>query len=201
MSWKYRGDEVDVNLTNGLDMASAPGGNGIRPSLRNCNTGAQGAQIAADGTNSTPVITELYVAEVFVSATGLTTGAAPFMGSANSDNFKVALYDAAGNLLRATASTAGNTTADAYQRAAWATGPLGAAATTLVLIGPATYYLAICFDGTTSRFNTFAVGNFGGGKVTGLVYATNFAASGTALTITPITTFTAASLPPMIGLY
>jgi hypothetical protein len=199
MAHKYRQDEIDgISSSTGLDMASAT--NGVRPSARNINTGAQGAQLAADGNNSTPVVTELYVAEIFVSATVLTTGCGVFAGSVWSDNFKVGLYSAAGVLLRATASTAGNTTADAYQRAAWATDGAGAAATTLVLPGPGTYYLGLCLDGTTSRYNTFAVGNFGAGKITGLVYATNFAAAGTALTITPPTTFTTA-LGPIAGLY
>lgn len=199
MGWKYDPNEIAaIESSRGLDMASARGGS--RPSPRHWNTGNQGAQLAADGNNSTPVTTELYVAEVYVGATILVTGAALFAGSVNSDNFKIGLYDINGTLLRATASTAGNTTADAYQRAAFATDGVGAAATTLVLPGPATYYLAVCFDGTTSRFNTFAVGNFGGGKITTLVYATNFAAAGTALTITPPTTFTTA-LAPIICLY
>lgn len=195
MAWKYNPKEIGISTDAGLDM-----GIGYRPSARNINTGAQGAQLAADGNNSTPVVTELYVAELYVPATVLTTGVGVFAGSVWSDNFKVGLYDAAGILLRATASTAGNTTADAYQRVAWATDGAGAAATTLVLIGPGTYFLGLCLDGTTSRYNTFAVGNFGAGKITGLVYATNFAAAGTALTITPPTTFTTA-LGPMAGLY
>lgn len=199
MSWKYNSAEVDTPTpSTGLDMATAQGG--LRPSARNINTGGQGAQLAADGNNSTPVVTELYVAELYVPATVLATGVAVFAGSVWSDNFKVGLYNANGVLLRATASTAGNTTADAYQRAAFATDGAGAAATTIVLPGPGTYYLGLCLDGTTSRYNTFAVGNFGAGKITGLVYATNFAVGGTALTITPPTTFTA-NLGPIMGLY
>lgn len=198
MSWKFNPAEIDaITPTRGLDMSSAQ--TGARPSPRTCNTGNQGAQLAADGNNSTPVSTELYVAELFVPATCLVTGIAVFNGSDVTDNVKVALYDVAGNLLRASASTAGSG-ADAYQLVPFATGPTGAAATTVVLPGPATYYVGTCYAGSTSRFNTFAVGSFGGGKITGLVFATNFAAAGTALTITPPTTFTTA-LAPIASLY
>lgn len=197
MAWKYRQDEFTPNATDGIDMSKGFGG--LRPSPRNINTGAQGAQLAADGNNSTPATTELYVAEIFVPATVLVTGIAVFNGSDVTDNVKAGLYDVNGTLLRATASTAGSG-ADSYQRIAFATDGAGAAATTIVLPGPGTYYIGTCYAGTTSRFNTFAVGNFGAGKITSLVFATNFAAAGTALTITPPTTFTTA-LGPIAGLY
>lgn len=196
MSWKYRSDELNWYSGAGLDMANV----GLsRPSARAFNTGNQGAQIAADGNNSTPVSTELYVAEIFVPITVLVTGIGVFNGSDVTDNIKAAIYDVVGTLLRATASTAGSGT-DAYQRIPFATDGAGAAATTIVLPGPATYFIATCYAAGTSRFNTFAVGNFGAGKITALVFATNFAAAGTALTITPPTTFTTA-LGPIAGLY
>jgi hypothetical protein len=196
MAWKFNPAEIDtITPARGLDMASAQ--TGARPSPRMFHTGNQGAQLAADGNNSTPVTTELYVAELFVPATCFATGIAVFNGSDVTDNVKVALYDSAGNLLRASASTAGSGV-DSYQLVPFATGPTGAAATTVVLPGPATYYVGTCYAGTTSRFNTFAVGSFGGGKITGLVFATNFAS--TALTITPPTTFTTA-LAPIASLY
>lgn len=195
MGHSYNPDEIPAaTRSGGLDV-----GAGYRPSPRCWNTGGQGAQLAADGNNSTPVSTELYVAEIYVGATCLVTGIAVFNGSDVTDNVKVGLYDVNGNLLRATASTAGSGT-DAYQRVPFATGPLGAAATTIVLPGPGTYFVATCYAAGTSRFNTFAVGNFGAGKLTALVFATNFAAAGTALTITPPTTFTTA-LGPIAGLY
>lgn len=193
MSWKYRQNEVDYTRDGGLDA-----GAGFRPSARCWNTGNQGAQLAADGNNSTPgATTELYVCEVYVGATCLVTGIAIFNGSDVTDNIKVGLYDANGVLLRASAATAG-AGADSYQRIPFALDGANAAATTIVLPGPGTYYVASCYAGTTSRFNTFAVGNFGAGKITGLVYATNFAT--TALTITPPTTFTTA-LGPIASLY
>lgn len=196
MAWKYRTDEVEFYTGRGVDMSFA----GVaRPSPRNFNTGNQGAQLAADGNNSTPVSTELYLAEMFVPVTVLSTGAAVFNGSDVTDNIKVGLYDASGTLLRATASTAG-AGPDGYQRIPWATDGAGAAATTLVVVGPGTYYIGTCYASNTSRYNTFAVGNFGAGKITSLVFATNFAAAGTALTVTVPTTFTTA-LGPIAGLY
>jgi hypothetical protein len=198
MSWKYREHEIDTpRASTGIDMSTGQGGS--RPSPRVLNTGNQGAQLAADGNNSTPVSTELYVAEIFVPFTVTATGIAVFNGSDVTDNVKAAIYDVNGTLLRATASTAGSGT-DAYQRVAFATDGAGAAATTITLPGPATYYIATCYASNTSRFNTFAVGNFGAGKITSLVFATNFAAAGTALTITPPTTFTTA-LGPIASLY
>jgi hypothetical protein len=196
MSWKYRNDEFDFNTASGIDMALLAGG--VRPSPRNIHTGGNPAQLAADGNNSTPVITEIYLAEIFVPFTVLATGIAVFNGSDATDSVKCALYDANGTLIRATADTQVSGT-DAYQRHAFATGPTGAAATTVDLIGPGTYYIGCIYDGTTSRFNTHAVGNFGAGKLTGHVYATAFIS--TALSgLTMPTTFTTA-LGPIASLY
>lgn len=196
MPHRYNPNEVKTPTPAlGLDMATAKGG--IRPSPRNCHTGGHSAQLAADGNNSTPVITEIYVAEIFVPATCLVTGIALFNGSDATDSVKLALYDVSGTLLRATADTQMSGT-DAYQRVPFATDGSNAAATTIELPGPATYYVGAIFDGTTSRYNTHAVGNFGGGKLTGHVYATAF--NTTAMTITPPTTFTTA-LAPIASLY
>lgn len=166
-------------------------------------TGGNPATNAADFTNSTPVITELYVSELAVLGPTFTTGAAVFAGSVWSDSLKVGLFDANGVLLASTASTAGNTTADAYQAFPWALDfryvAAGVAITTGIALLPGTYYLGVIFNGTTTRFNTHTIGVFGGGKITGLTYATALVSA--ALTITPPVTFTAASLPPVISLY
>lgn len=200
MGHTYRQDEVVTYTGAGASTGGIqPTLFGTLPSARTFATGGRGAMNTADGNNSTPVVTELYVAEVFVPVSSTITGIAVFNGSDCTDNLKAGLYDASGTLLRGTATTAGGT-ADTYQRIAFATDGAGAAATTISLVGPATYYIATCYVGTTSRFNTFAVGNFGAGKITSLVYATNFAAAGTALTITPPTTFTTA-LGPIASLY
>lgn len=198
MGWKYNPKEIDaVTPERGLDLSTAK--DGRRPlASACCHTGGHPAMNAADGANSTPVVTEIYVSEVFVPATVLVTGIALFNGSDATDSVKLALFDAAGTLLRATADTQMSGT-DAYQRIAFATDGANGAATTIELPGPATYYVGAIFDGTTSRFNAHAVGSFGGGKVTGAVYATAF--NTTSLSITPPTTFTAASLPPIASLY
>ncbi len=197
--WKYNEDEVNSpTVSGGLDMST--GKNGVRPSARLCHTGGAPAIISTDGVSAAVgATTELYVCEMFVPATVLCTGIALFNGSNVTDDAKIGLYDKAGNLLRATATTQ-QSGADAYQLIPFATGPLGAAATTIVLPGPATYYVGVCYDGTTSTLQTFGTGNWGAGKLTGLVYATNFAAAGTALTISPPTTFTTL-LGPLASLY
>lgn len=200
MAWKYRQDEINApTASGGLDMATAQGTTG-RPSARLCHTGGVGAIISTDGVNAAVgATTEMYVAELFVPATCLVTGIALFNGSNVTDDAKCGLYDKNGTLIRATAGTQ-QVNADTYQLIPFATGPLGAAATTVELPGPATYYIGVCYDGTTSTLQTFGTGTFGAGKLTGLVYATNFAAAGTALTITPPTTFTTL-LGPLASLY
>lgn len=175
---------------------------GPLPSPRLFATGGNAATNAADFNNSTPVITEIYLAEILVTHPVMVQGLAVFAGSVWSDNIKAALYDASGTILAATASTAGNTTADAYQRIPIASEFQSIAGTatagTQVFLAPGTYYAACILDGTTSRLNTHVVGSFGAGKLTGHVYATAFAT--TALTVTPPVTFTTA-LGPVISLY
>lgn len=163
-------------------------------------TGGNPATNAADYTNATPVVTEIYIAELYVPAPTLIQGLAFFAGSVNSDNIKLGLYNALGTLLCATASTAGNTTADAYQRVplAYEFSTGAAVAAVQQLLSPGTYYAAAILDGTTSRLNCHTVGAFGAGKLTGHVYATAFSTTG--LSVTPPVTFTTA-LGPVISLY
>ena len=162
---------------------AAAGGFSVSP--RNFHTGEEPAIASTSGTDSTPVITEVYIAEVFVAANCTVTGVAVFNGSVASGNIKVGLADANGNVVATSASTAMSGT-DAYQRIAF-TGTYAAK-------GPATYYVLQFIDNTTARFNTHTVGNFGAGKQTGQTYATGFT------TITPPTTFTTA-LGPIASLY
>lgn len=136
--------------------------------------------VSTDFTNSTPVITEVYIGEIFVPANMTVTGAAVFNGSGSSGggNFKLGLANSAGAIVATTASTAGGTN-DAYTRAAFTPG-------TVALKGPATYYILSIYDTATAGFfNAPPLGNFGCAKQTGQVYATGFT------TITPPTTFTA----------
>lgn len=198
MSWTYRSDEIPLYADQGITPAQFSSAKSA-PSARGFATGGRGAINTADGGNSTPVSTELYVAEIFVPVSCLVTGIAVFNGSDVTDNVKAGLYNSAGTLLRGTASTAG-AGADTYQLVPFATDGAGAAATTILLVGPGTYYIGTCYASNTSRYNTHQVGAFGAGKITTLVFATNFAAAGTALTITPPTTFTTA-LGPIASLY
>jgi hypothetical protein len=195
MAWKYRDDEFTQTLSGGIDFASVKGG--VRPPASMCHTGGAPAQIAADGVNSTPVITEIYVATIVVPFTVLCTGAAMFNGSDATDSVKVGLFNQAGTLLRATADTQQSGT-DAYQSIPWATDGANVAATTIVLPS-GTYFLGAIFDGTTTRFNAWGVGAFPTRRVTSAVYATAF--NTTSLTITPPTVFTVTDLPPIASLY
>lgn len=163
---------------------------------RNMATLNRPAILAADGTDKTPVITEIYVAEIFVPANATVTGIAIFCGSGvQGDGVKVGLYTAAGVLVATNASGATGTASagtDVYQRI-----PFTSA---YAAKGPATYYVGVIYDGTTSRLNTHAgIGNGGASALTGHVYAT--AMSTTAVSgLTMPTTFTA-GVGPIASLY
>lgn len=169
--------------TGGL---AAAGGFTISP--RNVGTcGTNGAAVGATSafTNQTPVITEVYIAEVFVPANMTVTGVANLNGSVASGNLKVGLFSSAGAVLATSASTASSGTT-AYQLVPF-TAPL-------VVVGPATYYVGTFYDNTTVRGTTFTSGSCGAAKQTAQTYATGFTA------ITPPTTFTTA-LGPVANLY
>jgi hypothetical protein len=155
--------------TNGL-----AGANGAA-TPRVWHTGEVAPTTTTTGTDTTPVVTEIYVARVFVAANMTLTGLALLNGSAAAGNIQGAIYNSAGVLLGNTASTAQSGTA-AYQQVAL-TAPIS-------LKGPATYYIAWSFSSTSARFRTHILGNFNAGKLTGQVYGTVPA------TITPPTTFT-----------
>lgn len=194
--------------TTPASAASAPYG-GIPSRIRKAVsprcmcTGTQGAVASADFNNTTPgANTEIYVSEIMVPFPIASTGAAIFNGSDDTDNKKIAIYDVSGNIIASTAVTTTGT-ADTYQRMAWALEFITSATTGTAIVGPiyldpGTYYLAVDYAATTSRFQTFVVGNFGAGKITSAVYATAFIS--TSLTIAPPTTFTTI-LGPVISLY
>lgn len=148
------------------------------------STGNIPAYVSTFGNDSTPVITETYIAEVHIPATTTVTGIAAFNGSVASGNIKLALADDTGAVVASTASTAMSGT-DAYQRVPF-TAPY-------VAVGPGTYYVLQQIDNTTARVNSHTLGNFGASKKTGETY-------GTFTTVTPPTTFTTA-LGPVAGLY
>lgn len=162
---------------------------GFTATPRNMHTGGNPAMAAADGTNLDIVVTELYVAEVFVPCNVTVTGVAYFAGANTNGNQKVMLFNSAGTRVAISASTdVSSDTADSYTRIAFTS--------TYAAVGPATYYVGIIADDNTHDINTHVVGNFGAGKITGLVYATE---AGYA-TITVPTTFTT-GLGPIATLY
>lgn len=188
---------LDGNLTVGgtttlTGALTSTGGNGpaggFTSSPRTFGTcGTNGAAVAATSafTNQTPVITEVYIAEVWVPANVTVTGIANLNGTVASGNLKVGLFNSAGALLATSASTASSGTT-AYQLVPF-TAPL-------VVVGPATYYVGTFYDNTTVRGTTFTTGSCGAAKQTGQTYATGFT------TITPPTTFTTL-LGPVANLY
>lgn len=149
----------------------------------NCATGNAPATVSTFGSDSTPVITETYIAQVDVPHACTVTGIALFNGSVASGNIKAAIADSNGTILGQTASTAMAGT-DAYQRVALSA--------TLDLVG-GTYFVLQQIDNTTARVNTHTLGNFGASKKTGETY-------GTFTAITAPTTFTTA-LGPVASLY
>lgn len=158
---------------------------GFSTAARTIHTGGIPARVSTDGTDATPVNTEVYIGEVSVPANCTATGVSVFQGSVSSGNLKVGLADSAGAVVATSASTAASGT-DAYQRVPF-TAPYA-------VKGPAMYYVLLIFDNGTARYNAHTFGDFGAAKQTGQVYATGFT------TITPPTTFTTA-LAPIASLY
>lgn len=167
----------------------APAG-GFSVSPRLVHTGGVPAQISTEGTDLAVVVTELYVAEVFIPCNMTVTGVAVMWGSATEGNAKVMLFDSAGTRVAISATTDISAyTADSYGSRIAFTG-------TYAAVGPATYYVGVMGDSSSNKINTHILGNFGAGKITGLVYATE---SGYA-SITVPTTFTT-GLGPIATLY
>lgn len=154
-------------------------------SFRNFAACNEAAEAAADFTNATPVVTEVYISEIFVPIAGTVTGVAMFNGSDATDSVNVALADSTGAIV-ANSDLAGTQQVgtDTYQRVPF---------TSTYSILPGTYYILAQFDGTTTRYNALAVGNCGASKQTGQTF-------GTFTSITPPTTFTA-DHSPVASLY
>lgn len=150
---------------------------------RTIHTGNTPVKASTDGTDTTPVITETYIAEIEVGVGVRATGFANFNGSVASGNLKAILYNSAGTVIASSASTAMSGT-DAFQRI-----PFSAP----INLRPGRYFVGLQVNNVTARVNTHPVGNFAQFKKTGEVY-------GTATTITPVSTFTA-NQGPMGGLY
>lgn len=148
------------------------------------HTGQAAPSTTTTGTDTTPVITEEYVCEVFVPMNALLTGVAVLNGSAASGNYTVVLYDSNGAIVASSASTAQSGTA-AYQKVPFSS--------TYLAKGPAKYFVGIQIDNTTARIRTHILGNFGASKKTGQTY-------GTLTTLTVPTTFTT-GVGPVASLY
>lgn len=180
---------VSFSSTVGVTGVLTPTGGvaaagGFSASPRNCHTGGVPATQTTDGNDTTPSITETYIAEVFVPANCTVTGIAVLNGSAVAGNIKAALHDSAGAVLGSSASTAASGT-DAYQKLDLST--------PLAVVGPATYYVSQQCSSTSQRLNTHILGTFGASKKTGETYGTHTA-------ITPPTSFTTAQ-GPIASLY
>ncbi len=143
------------------------------------HTGDAAPSTTTTGTDTTPAVTEEFVAQVFVPINCQATGIAILNGSAVAGNVQLALYDSAGNLVATTASTAQAGTA-AYQQV-----PFSAVQS---LKGPAKYFIGLQCNNVGARFRTHILGNFPATKKTGQTYGTF-----TALTVP--TTFTTAQGP------
>lgn len=147
-------------------------------------TGQASPQTTTTGTDTTPVVTETYIAEVFVPVNHVSTGFQVLNGSLVAGNITAILYDSSGAVVATSASTAASGTA-ALQSLAWSA--------TQNLKGPAKYYVGLQCNNTGYRFRSHILGAFGASKKTGETY-------GTATTITPPTTFTT-GLGPIGSLY
>jgi len=151
--------------------------------IANYHSGDIGVAAAATGTDTTPVVTEAYVAQVNVLYGTTLTGIALLNGSAVAGNMTLYLADANGVVVASTASTAQAGTA-AYQQVAF---------TTAYTAKSGKYYIVAAFNNTGARFRSHILGNFGAGKLTGLTY-------GTLANFTPPTTFTT-NLGPIADTY
>lgn len=147
-------------------------------------TGGVPPVTTTQGTDTTPVVTEEYVCEVFVPVNTLSTGFAVLNGSAVAGNMQIALYDSSGGLITTTASTAASGTA-ALQAVPWSA--------VQNLKGPAKYYVGVQNNNTSNRLRTHVLGAFTASKKTGQTYGTF-----TALTVP--TTFTT-GVGPVGSLY
>lgn len=166
-----------------ISARSDGGANFFGSSPRMIHTGGMPPATSAAGTDSTPVVTETYIAELPVRAPVRSTGFAAFQGSVAAGNCKAILYDKDGKVIASSASTAVSGT-DTYQRIPWSA-PIN--------LRPGVYYVGMQYNNTSNRNNNHPFGNFGASKKTGEVF-------GTATTITPPTTFTA-DVGPMGSLY
>lgn len=136
----------------------------IKPLATGVHTCGLPARDSGDGNNATPIVTEIYVAEIFVPCNMLVTGIQVLNGSVASDDWHRALIDADGDLIAASVTGAVTSSGtDAYQKVPFTGGAI-------TLVGPATYYVAQICSGTTDRYNTHVFSPARAGKITGQSY-------------------------------
>jgi len=190
----FQGSATPGNLANfasgsagGLPYVANNGSANIASTL-SCRLyatgGAPASPAASTYTAQTPVITEVYYAEVYVAAPCTATGVQVYNSATLSGNVKGGLANSSGAVLATSASIASAGTT-AYQLLAF---------TAALTVYPGTYYILMFYDNTTIRPNTYTAGAFVAAKQTGQTYATGFTA------FTPATTFTTA-LGPVASLY
>lgn len=141
----------------------AKGGLASRGSVSVFPTGGAAPMTTTTGTDTTPVVTETYVARVALPANATLTGATLLNGSAVAGNVTAILYNSDGVPVAQSASTAQSGTA-AYQAFAFTT-PFAAQ-------GPGLYFLGFQLDSTSARFRTHVLGAFTAFKKTGETYGT-----------------------------
>lgn len=137
------------------------------------------------GTSTTPSVTTVYVADVYVPINQTMTGiAVNNAGTCGTNKYIVALFNANGTVV-ANSALAGVLCSGT---SAWQKIPF---INPTFIIGPGIYYVGVYMNGTTDRFYAIpAVGAFSGysGTITGQTF-------GIVANITPPTTFTADSGP------
>src|SRR5580765_8456698 len=84
-------------------VQSAVAGQTIAPNL--VHSGGIPAQVSTDGTDTTPVITQVYIAQMYIPANMTVTGVAQMNGTVASGNIKVGLANSAGAVVATSAST------------------------------------------------------------------------------------------------
>lgn len=142
-------------------------------------TGDAPPSTTTTGTDTTPVVTETYIARVFIPANATLTGVSLLNGSAVGGNVTAVLYNRDGQPIAQSASTAQSGTA-AYQAFPF-TAPVR-------VRGPGLHFIGFQFNNTAARFRTHALGVFTAFKQTGQTY-------GTITSFTSPDTFTAGQGP------
>ncbi len=155
-------------------------------SARLISTGNEAATTTTQGNDTTPVVTEAYVAEVYTAHAKTVNGVAILNGSLVAGNVWVALYDANGVLVGSCAA--------AGVAQAGAAGYQNIPFTAPVRIPNGSYYAVVAFNNVGARFRSHLLGVFGAGKWTGQVFGTAPVGQ------TVPTTFTA-NLGPVASLY